>query len=220
MSPEQQYFAAVARGDRETLERLLGENPNLRNTRDENGLSAVMQACYNRRPETALWLIAQGTPLDLYEASAAGQAERVAEWLAGRPDDIDAYSPDGWTALHLAAFFGHPSVIEVLRDHGAALQLPSRSAFARGNTALHAAVAGGSPHAALALVACGADVNARQEPGGFTPLHIAAFHADPRLALALLAVGADPSLRDDEGRAPADIARERRNDEVANALGK
>jgi ankyrin repeat protein len=220
MSPEQQYFAAAARGDRETLERLLDENPDLRNARDENGLSAVMQACYNRRPETALWLIAQGTPLDLYEASAAGQAARVAEWLDGRPGDIDAYSPDGWTALHLAAFFGHPPVIEALIDRGASLQLPSRSAFARGNTALHAAVAGGSPEAAASLIARGADVNARQEPGGFTPLHIAAFHADPRLALALLAAGADPSLRDDEGRSPADIAREKRNDEVANALRK
>ena len=217
-STEQQYFAAGAAGDIAAMEFLLREQPHLLATRDPNGLSAVLHACYNGKREAALWLVERGAPLDIHEAAAVGDGDRVGEALTGNGDDLNRYSSDGWTPLHLAAFFNHPDVVAVLADRGADLHLPSKSPFARGNTPLHAAIAHGSLGAAAVLIAHGADVNARQLEGGLTPLHIAAYQAGPDAARALLAAGADAGVKDDNGRTPAVLAEELGNRDTHAAL--
>ena len=57
--------------------------------------------------------------MSLFEASALGLVERVQERLEDEPALVNAHSHDGWTPLHLASFFGHIEVANLLLARGA-----------------------------------------------------------------------------------------------------
>jgi ankyrin repeat protein len=84
-------------------------------------------------------------------------------------------------------------------------------------TALHSAIAGQDRESSLALIAAGADVNAKQQDD-FTALHEAAQNGDREIVDALLAAGADPSLTLSGGERPADLARTHGHPEIAQLL--
>lgn len=88
--------------------------------------------------------------------------------------------------------------------------LKTKDANARGGngrTPLHYAAQGEKPALVTALAGAGADVNARDERGGWAPLHLAAwFSKTPSVVDALLAVGADPTAKDKAGKTPWDYA--------------
>jgi ankyrin repeat protein len=67
------------------------------------------------------------------------------------------------------------------------------------------------------LIAQGADVNMAQA-GGYTPLHQAAAAGLVELTKSLLEAGAHPDVRCDQGKTPADYARERSHDGVVQLL--
>jgi ankyrin repeat protein len=116
-------------------------------------------------------------------------------------------SPDGWTPLHLAAAFGGPQAAALLLEHGADVKQVSRNPAH--NQALHACIAlGHNLETAQLLLDHGADVNATQA-GGYTPLHQAAAAGLTEMAKLLLEAGANPAARCDQGKTPADYARER-----------
>lgn len=121
---------------------------------------------------------------------------------------LAAFSPDGFTPLHLACFFGRAAAATWLVKEGGPVNEPARNEMKV--HPLHSAAAGPEPAARLALARIlleyGADPNARQQQG-FTALHAAAQHGDEALAKLLLEHGADPSLTTDDGRTPADLAR-------------
>ena len=50
-------------------------------------------------------LLASAPVLDVFEASATGNLERLTELLDGDPELVASRSPDSFTALHFAAFF-------------------------------------------------------------------------------------------------------------------
>ena len=81
--------------------------------------------------------------------------------------------------------------MRVLIAAGADVSAPSRNRMRV--TALHSAIAGRDRESALALIAAGADVNAKQQDD-FTALHEAAQNGDREIVDALLAAGADASL--------------------------
>ena len=56
--------------------------------------------------------------LDVFEAAALGEVDRLREILDGEPTSATAYSGDGFTALHFAAFFGGPEAAELLLERG------------------------------------------------------------------------------------------------------
>ncbi len=177
--------------------------------------SDVLMALYLGDRDKAKALAATLT-LTLPELAAFGDLPRVSAHVVQHPDDLHAYSPDGWTALHLAAYFGYASVVVRLLRAGADHAAVSHNA--QGNTPLHAALAGRREMPAItALLAAGADA-AGADVQGYTPLHLAASRGDHAASELLLACGATRSARTPDGKTPADIARDKDHVDLADWL--
>lgn len=86
-----------------------------------------------------------------------------------------------------------------------------------GSTPLHLAAANAAPGALKALIAAGADPNARDHDG-MTPLHISAYSQNPKHAQLLLEAGADPYALTATGRDPTSVARKAMAYEVAGII--
>ncbi len=119
MSTEQEFLKAVTEGDAGKVRELLKKNPSLAKAKGQDGVSALLQAVYRGRGPVISLLLASGIELDIFEAAATGRAERVRALLKLKPDLANAFAPDGFTPLGLAAFFGHEEAVKVLLDGGA-----------------------------------------------------------------------------------------------------
>jgi ankyrin repeat protein len=153
--------------------------------------------------------------LDVFAAAALGDADQVAERLRADATGVTARTDDGFTALHLAAFFGTVEAVRVLLDAGADPCAVAGNAMMV--TPLHSAVAHRDAHIVGALLEAGAPVNAKQA-GGYTALHAAALHGRDDLVQLLLDHGADPELATDEGTRAADHAEAGGHDVLAANL--
>jgi ankyrin repeat protein len=185
--------------------------------RDRDGVSLLLHCLYNGARRNVAALIGRGAPLPLHEAAALGDDAAVAAALTRAPDALHLLSPDGWTALHLAAFFGHASTVALLLARGADPMLWSR-AFEH-NLALHAACAGRTEKAEVvrALIAVTRDLDARQG-SGWTPLMLAAANGMAAAVHLLLAAGADWTLANDDGHTALDLARAHSHTSIAERL--
>lgn len=207
-------MAAVAAGDSERVSALLAEDPSLVNARGEDGVSAVLLARYRFDRATMDALLAADPDLDIFEGAALGRIDRIRVALDDDPAAVRAYSPDGFTALHLAAFFGKPEIARALIDAGAPVDAYTTNDLA--NQPLHAAAAGRHLEVCRVLLAAGADVNATQH-GGYTPLHEAAQHGDVEMVELFLSAGADPTANVPEGT-PAAMAEAAGHADVGRRL--
>jgi uncharacterized protein len=193
---------AVQAGDLERVEALVAAHPERAAERDAQGVSALLHACYLRRPDIVEVLLPHLSALDLLEATAVGDTRRVGQWLENE-DAVDLRSGDGFTALHYAAFFGWPEIAALLIAAGADVAAVAANPMAV--QPLHSAAAASCRAVAERLLAAGADPDARLQ-GGYVPLHAAAQNGDDALVELLLGHGADRSLETDDGRTAADIA--------------
>jgi ankyrin repeat protein len=134
--------------------------------------------------------LARGQDLTVFEAAALDALEWLIERLEADPGMLSAYSDDGWTPLHLAAFFGNGASVRELLRRGA--DVNARSTNELGVTPLHSACASDASAAARLLIASGADVNAKQA-SGHTPLDSALRNGNAELIGVLEAAGAKPS---------------------------
>ncbi len=190
MDQQTDVFASIERGDADRVKALLESDPALANARNEEGDSPLLVALYRGRGDLAEHLLRAGADLNLFEACALGRIETVRRCLEADPSLVHAYSHDGWTALHLASFFGHGEIARLLIERGAEVNARSRSVrFAQSNTPLHAAAANRQTGVAQVLIDHGADVNAR-DGSGFTPLGLAANTHNDMLVIRLLELGA------------------------------
>jgi ankyrin repeat protein len=153
-------------------------------------VSDVLRALYEGRRDDAQDAAAQAEELDVFEAAALGRAERVRELVDAQPQLARAYTGDGFTPLHLAAFFGGVDAVRVLLEHGAEVDALSRNEqFAPDATPLHSAAAARQVEIARLLLDAGAAPNARQR-SGHTPLDAAEANGDVELAALLRERGA------------------------------
>jgi len=197
-------FELIDAGDKDALVDELGLDPELGAARNADGLSAVLYALYNGKADLVEPLLDANPPLDVFDAAAVGRTRGLEELVDADPELAQAWSQDGFTALHLAAYFGQEDAARTLIERGAEMNLVARNANIH-VTPLHSAAAGGHSGIVKLLLEHGADPNAAQD-GGFTPLHSAAQNDDRESVEALLEAGADPSLANDDGKTPADLA--------------
>jgi len=208
-------LTAIRARDFAAIRRLVGEDPGLVEARDDAGRSLVLAAAYGGAPDIAEWLGNRRT-LDMFEAAAVGDVARASIILNGAPAALDAFNTDGWTPLHLAAYFGQVAMVRFLLAEGALLDEYSRNAY--GNLPLHAAIAGRQSVPLVRLLLDeGADPNARAAMG-LTPLHVAAGIGHQELIDLLLRRGAERYAATDDGDLPVDLARRRGHQTIADRL--
>jgi ankyrin repeat protein len=208
-------FAAVAARDASQVRALVEAAPQLARAANDDRLPAIVFAKHAGGEEVLCIVVAAGPPLDVFEAAMVDDTDALRRALEREPASVSAYSEDGFTALHFAAFYGAPASARMLLASGASPAAVTTNFLA--NMPLHAAAAGGYADVMRLLLEHGADPNARQH-GGFTALHTAGFRDDRAMAELLLAHGADASARSDEGQTPADTARSQGNTVTAAFL--
>lgn len=181
-----------------------------------DGPTPILTALY-RRDRAEAERLAQGGMLSLHEAAALGRLERL-KALAEAHQDLSAPASDGFTALHLASFFGQPDCVAWLLAQGVRTDLEATPARLR---PLHAALATQDEAAALELsrllLDAGAEVDAVQA-GGFTALHAAANRGSRTLVVLLLSFGARVDLVTDAGQTATDLAEAKGYSDVAECL--
>jgi len=208
-------FDAIKAGDFERVKTLVSAEPSLVAARSEGGESAVLTAVYHRQKEIANLLVARGATLTIFEACAAGEMERADRILKDSPSFVNEFSADGWTPLHLAAFFGHARIAELLLALDADVAAVSRNV--NGNTPLHAALAANHKMLAGLLIGHGADVNAA-DAGGWRPIHLATANNNLDSIKALIAQGADLTVANAEGTTPLALAQQKTHREAEALL--
>ncbi|MFL5759338.1 MAG: ankyrin repeat domain-containing protein [Thermomicrobiales bacterium] len=135
-------FAATARGDRQAVENLLRDFPDLINSYSSDGWSALALAAHFGRLEIAQILLDRGaepnrvsqnlnTNTPLHAAVAGNQRESVV-LLLQHGANVNATDAGGWTPLGLAAHEGRGPIIEILLAAGADPNKPN----AQGDTPL------------------------------------------------------------------------------------
>jgi ankyrin repeat protein len=210
-----EFFTAVGSGNRALVTEILGWRPELARARDASSLSVLQCARYMGQDDILRLLVDAGPPLDVFEAATIDDGRRLREAVTGEPALVAAYSRDGFTALHFAAYFGSLVAMRALLDAGARTEAVTQN-FLK-NMPLHAAAAGGRIEAARMLLQAGADPNARQH-GGNTALMTAAFANRRDLAELLIAFNADVTVRNDEGKTAADVGAGLGNMELSARL--
>ncbi len=199
----------------EQVAELLAANPQLAEARGPNGLRMIMNAIYQQKTEVVEALLAGGAWVSVFEGAALGRLEAVKEAFTEWPGWKDQYTADGFTALHLACYFGQEETAQYLIEQGADV-----NALAQNGTKLrpvHSAAANGNLAILRALLEAGAEVNVPQD-SGFTPLHQAAHRDDEAMTELFLQHGADRQARTDSGQTPADIALADGHPQLANRL--
>lgn len=214
-STHDELFEAIEAGDVGGVDAILDADPAAATARDASGVSALMRALYRFDKGLVDTVKKRVDELDVFEAAAFGDVDRLTELLSDEPSLATSYSGDGFTALHFAAFFGRYEAADLLIGRGAEVD-----AFGRGwmtGTAMHSAVSRLQSDVVRILLEAGANPNVRQS-AGWTPLHSSAANGDLASVELLLDAGADPTATNDEGRSVVDLANESGDEATADRI--
>lgn len=179
-----------------------------------SGLSPILLALYARDSAALEEALQSSGPFDLFEAAALGDDQQVSALLA-QGTAVGQRAVDGFTALHLAAYFGRVDVARALLAAGAKPNVVA--AHPSQVQPLHSAVAGRNYEVTELLLNYGSDVNATQR-GGWTALHAVVKHRNEPLVRLLMDHGADPTQRADDGQSSTDLADGWDNAEIRRTL--
>src|SRR5947208_4968910 len=133
-------FNAVYDDDLTVTRRLVRDDPALARARNADTLSVLQFARFMRREDLLEALVAAGPPLDLYEAASLNRTHTVAELLDVQPDLLNSLSPEGFTPLHLASYYGAPDVVPLLLERSADVKAVTKNFLE--DMPIHAAAAG------------------------------------------------------------------------------
>jgi len=208
-------FDAIRSGDLAAIQSLLDADPSVASAKNDSGVSAVLMSVYTGRREIRDLLLARGASLELHDATAVGNLDRVKQLVGKNPSLSGSFSPDGFPVVALAAVFGHLDVARYLAEHGADLNASATNGS--GYNALTGAVASGRTDIVQWLLNNGADPNYRYGPG-YSPLLTAAANGHLEIVKLLLAHGADLHATTNDGKSALALATERNHSFVADFL--
>jgi ankyrin repeat protein len=140
-------FDLIDAGDADGIRELLADEPEAAADHDEQGLSALMRAAY-RGGEVFAAVREAEPPLEPFDRIVAGESD-------GLPAP-DAWSPDGFTPLHIAAFADNAAAARALLEAGADPDAIARASFAT-VTPLGTCAFAGANDVARVLLEFGAD---------------------------------------------------------------
>jgi ankyrin repeat protein len=206
---------AIRAGDKTAVNELVSAEPELLRFTAPNGSSVMLLAAYLGHPEVAEVFVRHGAKANVFEASALGDLETVRRLVEGDRSFVNAFAADGFYPLGLAAYFGHPAIVEFLLKNGADVTLAARNA--QKVTALHAGASRGGAEIVKMLLEAGADPNVTQERG-FVALHSAAANGNAAVVALLLKHGARADAKSDDGKRPEDVAAASGHKDVAEML--
>lgn len=115
-------FELIDAGDALALRELLAREPGAAAAHDEQGLTALMRAAY-RGGDVYDAVREANPPLEPFDRIMVGDAE-------GLPAP-DAWTPDGFTPLHIAAFAHNAEAARRLLESGADPNVVATASFAR-----------------------------------------------------------------------------------------
>ena len=207
------------------------------------GRSALLLAAMSdRSAEIVRLLVARGANVRIVAkdnsgavvAATTGNDIETIRFLVERGADINTSDALGRTPLMTASAHGNLAAVKLLLSKGAGVNLVSlapeaspqgrvkNGIIALGSfTALHLAAPYGPADLAKALLAAGADVNARDSRGlTALMLSVATDHGDVEIVKALLAKGADAAAKDKNGETAADWAAKSGTNAALAALKK
>ncbi|MCA9294958.1 MAG: ankyrin repeat domain-containing protein [Phycisphaerales bacterium] len=208
-------FDLIAQGDVESIRTVVADIPGVGRSMNAQGMSALMMALYHRRQDIVALLRPGAEPLNIHEAAALGDVSAILRAVEANTDAVNRMSADGFTPLHIACYFGNHDAALACLNHGA--DLHAVSANPSRLCPIHSAAAGGHREIIQLLLRNGADPNCVQH-GGWTALHSAAGHGHVEMVRTLLDGGAHAHQASDDGKTPADMARERSHGQLAGWL--
>jgi ankyrin repeat protein len=174
---------ATIKGDEAKVVVLLKQNPDLVDSRDKFGNTALHLAALHNKVAIADLLLDNGADVNARNTDATR---------------VPRIEGAGETPLTLALLsYEHKEMVELLLTHGA----DANVMLSHGDTPLHRAVERDLPYDVELLLANGADPNAR----GFnwqSPVHMAVWHGRTGILEVLLNYGADPNAKDLGGHTP------------------
>ncbi len=198
-----EVFKAIDVADVELLKNILEKDPSLAISRSNDGLSAVLFSLYIEKPEVTEVLLTCEPELDIFDLSALGYVGQLSALLALEPKSVHEYSGDGFTALHIASYFGQHDVVSLLLNQGADVDKVAMNGSDL--TALQSAVSRLHVDVVKTILDYKPDLNVKML-GGFTPLMMAAALGSSEIVGVLIVKGADKSICAADGRDAAGFA--------------
>ncbi|XP_052258661.1 ankyrin repeat and SAM domain-containing protein 3-like [Dreissena polymorpha] len=125
-------------------------------------------------------------PLDLHTASSLGLVDCVKVHINSEGIEIDRFNKGGWTALMYACYIGHESIVSILIDRGASVNLRN----SKKETALMLAASCGNDRVGRLLCNQGAELE-YQDQRGWTALFHATYSGHQNMVAFLLKQGAN-----------------------------
>lgn len=212
---------AIARGDLQDVLRLLNQDPDLANAKDEQNRSMFVLAHLYRKPRIADLFLQRGISLDIVESVLAGNSERFIELAKKDPGSVNAIHPIGGNAYFAAAHSGRLDMIWPLNRWGASPNVSTfdppqvsafRAAFNHPNSDVAVSLA------TRMLVDAG-DVSSAQ-PNRDSVLHGAATLGNPDLVKDVIRKGGDVDAKNRNGETPIAVARRLGHTAVVKVLAE
>jgi len=196
-------FKAAGSGNKEVVELLIDSGADANAKHDESGMTPLHTATMDYHPEIIELLIAKGAI-------------------------VNTKNVDGETPLDGAIRRKQTEVADLLRKHGGktaeelkggepvveAAQPEPPTAKAQ-DISIHQAATSGNIEAVKQHLAAGADVNVKNDRGGYTPLHNAASGGHKEIAELFIAKGADVNAKSENGVTPLHWAALHGHKEIA-----
>ena len=209
-------FDAIREGDIARVQSLAAEDPSILDSVASTGHSVSRMAADKGQEAIRCWFADSLEPTDPFDMIALGRADLLHQLPVDRLAEITSF--DGWTPLHLAAFYGRVGMVQWLVEHEADTTALSSNAMC--NQPLHAALAGACCEQTVdLLLAAGAPVQS-VVASGVTALHLAAARGHRVLVEKLLQAGADADARLASGQTAAELAGERGHADLAAWMTK